>query len=670
MTNISMLLLILFGACAFGLSYLLYPKFYKDKTQRILAIFRFLSFLCLGFLLINPQIDTTSYKLEKPRLVFAFDDSKSIEKLAEPNEINGFLSRLEVNDQLNEAYSIDYLKFGSEVTLVEDKLSFTSKSTDISKPIDYLNTLEEEQVTTVLVTDGNQTLGEDYNLKSFRTGLNANILVVGDTTRYKDTKIDIVNANNYVYFNNKFPLEIFSSQNTKTSTKQKLTVSEANNTLVSKIVEIPAEGSLRTNLTIPAETVGIKTIKIVLEPIAEEKNTSNNSKTISIEVIDSRSKILLISDLIHPDIGFFNRILESSKDLELTIKTTEDDFDSYEYNLIILYQPQTTAERLLQDINKKGLNSFIIGGSHTDYSLLNRSELGFQKELVASNEDYSSFLNIDFSLFQVNDLDFNNFPPLVDQFGALNLTDNYSTLLEKKINGLKIDTPQWIFKTSNNQKTSILFGENIWRWRSSYYLEHSSFKNFDQTFQKIIQFLAQSKTKNTLVVDVDPLINSGEDKNLSLSYYNSNFESDTRFNFDIELFNEDSNTRENLRLIKLKDAYTLNLSQLGPGNYSYKISSQDVELSKAGNFQVLEYSNELQFENSNLNKLQKLVDIENLYLFKDREEFIDNLIANKPKPIQKSIKKTKSLIDIEWLILLLALTLSIEWFYRKYKGLI
>jgi hypothetical protein len=111
----------------------------------------------------------------------------------------------------------------------------------------------------------------------------------------------------------------------------------------------------------------MKVLEAKLEPLQNEKNLTNNKKSISLEVIDSRSKILLISDIIHPDLGFFKRILETNKELELFTKTTSDFIEYSEYDLLILYQPQSAFRKVFSEIKANQLNYFLIGGSQTDY---------------------------------------------------------------------------------------------------------------------------------------------------------------------------------------------------------------------------------------------------------------------------------------------------------------
>jgi len=192
MTSQLMLLLLLNLACAFGLTLILYRNLLKDKTQRVLALFRFLSFFLLGVLLINPEIDATSYSLEKSKLIFAFDNSESIKKLSKPYQINQFFNEIRNDQELNDSYTIDFISFGSNLISLEDSLTFSEPNTDISKLMEYVNSIEEDNTRLIISTDGNQTVGEDYSLKSFNSDISASALVLGDTISEVDSKIDLV----------------------------------------------------------------------------------------------------------------------------------------------------------------------------------------------------------------------------------------------------------------------------------------------------------------------------------------------------------------------------------------------------------------------------------------------------------------------------------------------
>jgi hypothetical protein len=61
----------------------------------------------------------------------------------------------------------------------------------------------------------------------------------------------------------------------------------------------------------------------------------------------------------------------------------------------------------------------------------------------------------------------------------------------------------------------------------------------------------------------------------------------------------------------------------------------------------------------------------NVYYPNQIERLIDVLTKEEQyKPIAKHTVQKSPLIDLKWLLILLAITLSTEWFVRKYNGLV
>ena len=96
-------------------------------------------------------------------------------------------------------------------------------------------------------------------------------------------------------------------------------------------------------------------------------------------------------------------------------------------------------------------------------------------------------------------------------------------------------------------------------------------------------------------------------------------------------------------------------------------------MTASGSFQILEYNVEQQFLNADIIKLKSIAETSNGIAFfpTQIDEMISTLISdNRFKTIQKSTKNIVPLIDWKYLLGLIALSLFIEWFIRKYNGLI
>ena len=92
-------------------------------------------------------------------------------------------------------------------------------------------------------------------------------------------------------------------------------------------------------------------------------------------------------------------------------------------------------------------------------------------------------------------------------------------------------------------------------------------------------------------------------------------------------------------------------------------AEQFIELSKDKN----------PFVNPDKNRLEQLASNTNGAVFypNQMEQLIKSLVENQNYiPIQKTTIKKSPLIDWSWLLLLLIASLAIEWFTRKYNGLL
>ena len=89
--------------------------------------------------------------------------------------------------------------------------------------------------------------------------------------------------------------------------------------------------------------------------------------------------------------------------------------------------------------------------------------------------------------------------------------------------------------------------------------------------------------------------------------------------------------------------------------------------------QVLEYNVEQQFLNANISKLQSVSNTTEArsYFINEVDGIINELLSdNRFKPVQKSSKNIVPLVDWKYLLFIIAICLSAEWFIRKYNGLI
>ena len=659
---------------AFAISYFQY--YYKAKSVRkkvtlILFLLRGLSIFLILLLLINPKLDIVETQNEKPLLSILVDDSKSISYFDENENVNEIVSRITTNKKLQDKFTIQQFGFGTDISL-KDSLSFSATNTNISNAIEGVQKLNNTKIAPIiLISDGNQTVGKDYEFINLQQSIYP--ISIGDTVSYTDLKISQINANRYSFIENKFPVEVLLTYDGKTSVNTQFTIQQNNNVVFRKPISFsPAKNSMTIETNLTASKEGVQFYKATIEKVNGEKNTENNQKTFSVEVINEQTKVLLLSSILHPDLGVLKKAIEANKKNSVVIKKI-DDFDNnfIDYQLVILYQPTNQFEKAITSITENNLNYFLVSGTSTDWNFINSKKLGYFKSALDESEAYSAIYNNQFLTFMQDDLGFDNLPPLNDKFGRITLENNLETLLYQRINGVETQQPLLSTFSNENQKVGLLFGEGIWKWRAASFLNTNSFSDFDAFIGNLVQYLASTKKRNRLEVNVESLYNANETINISAFYTDKNYQFDDRANLEITLINTQTNTQKKLPFSLANNSYQLEVNNLLPGDYTYKVSVLGQNIQKSGSFKITDYEVEEQFTNANTKKLQQLALKSNtsLYYQNDIDALIEELTNNKAYyTIQKQLKKEKELIEWKWLLFAILSLLTIEWFIRKYFG--
>src|SRR5690606_16947431 len=223
------------------------------------------------------------------------------------------------------------------------------------------------------------------------------------------------------------------------------------------------------------------------------------------------------------------------------------------------------------------------------------------------------------------------------------------------------------------RRAGILLGEGIWKWRAQTYLDNQSFADFDNFLGKLIQYLSSSQKKTRLNISYESFYNGNDDVMVTAQYFNKNYEFDADATINITVKNKETNTFRTFPFIRKSTNYEVDLSGLSAGDYSFTVKVANENISSSGEFKILEYNVEQQFLNANVGKLQNLATNSQgkAYFTNQTDVLIDDLLSSEQfVTIQKSSINIVPLVDWKFLLAIIILSLSTEWFLRKYNGLI
>ena len=339
-----------------------------------------------------------------------------------------------------------------------------------------------------------------------------------------------------------------------------------------------------------------------------------------------------------------------------------------DFQLVVFYQPNASFKKWM---TQRKSNFILISGTKTDWRFLNSLKRGLQKDAINQAENYSAFFNTDFTTFIQKDIQFNEFPPLEDKFGEIVISGEHQNLLYQKLKGIETEQPLVATFENNDEKWTTIFGEGIWKWRATSYLEETTFEPFDAFIGNIVKYTISNTKRNRLEVNLNKIYPANSTIDAIALYLDKNYQFDNRANLQLTVTNTETKNKKTIPFSLVNNAYKVSLEGLTAGNYAYKVTVDGQNITKSGRFKVTDYQVEEQFTSANTTNLKKLAVKSNGKVFykEESKKLLKELLANKDYyKTQKIKEKEENLINWQWLLFLIVGLLGLEWFIRKYIG--
>jgi hypothetical protein len=672
------------------LSWLLYrnnPLQFSAKWLNFLLFStRALLLFLILFLLLGPLFSWKQSIVNKPLLLIAVDNSKSMLLAKDSSEVRSKLyeNLLAFKESLKEKFEIREVLFDSKIK-DSDSINFTGKTSQMSLVFDEANEqfANEHGGSIVIVSDG--IVNKGVNPVYARKELNIPVYTIGigDTSSYKDLWIHHPRFNELVFEGNKFQLAASVQAEDLVGKNVDVQVLEDGKKIYSSSFRVNEKQILFPfSCELEAGKEGIHQYTIQLNRINGESTFANNQIKLAIQVLKSKQKIVIVYQNPHPDIAAIRRILEGNKNLQIEVTSlAEHQIGKIkEADLYILHQvPGIRAEGLglIKDLNEAGIPQLYILGAQTGILYLSQADLGLQIDGYRTGlNEVKAWKNDKFSLF-IEDKDLQSiekFPPLGAAFGNYKIPNGAEVLLYQQIGYVKTNYPLWFFNRQQLVKRGFICGEGIWRWKLAEFQQTNETKLLSQLLSKSVQVLAGKDDKSRFKVKpLKRIFEETESIQFEASYFNEAFEPDNNRELKLELKNAQGK-KYAFSFTKTELAYQLDAGLFDAGNYTYEASfegsSNEV---KKGSFTI----QSLQLEYLNTKADHAL--LRNLAL-DSKGEFVYmsemNELANKinasvaSRPLISEQEKNKELIHFKWLFFLLLTLMTLEWFIRKWNGFI
>jgi hypothetical protein len=658
----------------------------------ILGTARFIVMFLISFMLLSPFVRSISKEKEKPLIIFAIDNSQSVLLNTDSNAYRG--SFLQEADRLAKKLSaigeVRKYTFGNTLDQVEKDQDFsgmvkyTEQVTDMSGMIAELGNLYTNLNVgaLILATDGIYNTGANpfYQAKEWPHPVYT--IALGDTSSRKDLILAKVNFNRMVFLNNKFPVEVVVRANDAAGGTSRVKIFQDNNLLQTQDFSIDKNDFTSSfQFILDAKKSGLQKYQILLDPVEGELSTANNRKEIFVEVLDARSKVLLISGAPHPDISALNQAITANMNYEVDEMLLEDFQGRVEdYSMVILHQLPSIdepADALLRSITEKQIPALFILGLQSDYSRFNQWNPGLKVTTSTKPifEETMPWINPGFTAFSLSENTrawLSDLPPLVSPLGDYQVANAARVLLKQRIGSIESSRPMILFNETLDGRAGVITGEGIWKWRLYNYARAKDHQAFNELINKIVQYLSLKDQKKNFRIYHQTNFRETEPVVFDAEVYNESYELTNEPEVEMSIRDEED-VQFPFVFNKTGNAYHLDAGNFPPGNYTYQsqanfgtntfnasgqfsVSAIDLEaLNTVADhqllFQLAEASGGKMFYPANLDLLAE-----------------DVLSRDDIRPVTYTRKKYEDLLNNGWLLALILGLLTMEWFLRKRAG--
>ena len=679
------LLALAIGLVYASLLYLFSKKYSKGLTVLLFAL-RTIVVATVVMLFVNPYIKQRSYKIEKPIVILAQDNSESIVlskdsvfyKEKYPQLIDSIANVLEKD------YDVEKLLFGGSVILTDDfnsrhfdRPQGVEKSTAIerSRFLDKLEMTYSEQFTNisnvlntiqrqyfkknvgavVLISDGivNQGVNPELIIENYPFPIYS--VTLGDTVAYPSMVIKEVKYNKTVPANMLFPLRVTANATNYKGQDMNVIVKMDGNEVENVTIPVTSSRFSKTlDFNIDSGDEGTKQIDIIV---------GKSSKRIFVNVSDKKYRILCLARAPHPDIAAIKSALDDHFEFDVVYDNAGANNDLLvQYDLLILHDIAT----------RSSIPTLSIIGSNFDTFNESQDIVSIKRGAANTNLDVRGRFNNAFGLFTISsDIknELKSYPPLALPHCEIAFNGRHDDALLMNVMDIETPNPLLAFANDNDgNKHAFFFGTGCWRWKLYDYFHHKNNDGFNEIISKTVKYLLTEKDKELTINHKESYLNT-ESISISAELRNPSRELINEPDLHITI-----NNQYEYVFSKDENNYNLNIGMLPEGIYNYcaHTSFGGVDYKANGTFTVESIGIEAQDLTANIERMRSLAsqtggkhyyitDIQ--CIIKDLED--DSRITS----ISREDTRYDDLINLKWLFFSILALITIEWLLRKIFGI-
>ncbi len=615
-----------------------------------------------------------------PTLLILFDNSSSISAGSDSVRLSEQLNLIEsLKNEANGKYEVQYNTLDGRTLESINDLTFQQSSTNLNSAIRKTEQFNEGKnisalivVSDGIVTEGNSPTFYRYSHPIYTVGL-------GDTTVRMDLSIKDLYFNKISYQGNQFPVQVDIKNQGFMGQKSRVILKHNGSILESKTVSFSNASDIqKVDFLVSAEQKGTQRYQISIEPLEGEYNLTNNTRDLFVEIVEGKEKILLISKKPHPDIKAIRSAIETNENYSFDIfiagigsfPTTKEPYD------LIIYHQILPNDPLVESLNIPGQKTtaswyFFQSGQQGQLAI---NDIPVSVNPVPGEFDLSTpVFNTAFPYFQLSD-DLSSFlrnlPPVSIPFGNYILPANASPLLFQRVGSIETTKPLLVI-SSDEPKKGVMLGEGLWKWRLQDYRQHQNHILFNELISKTVQYLSTKTDKRKLrVYPVSSVFSQGE-ITFDTEIYNDLYE--RQYNIPIELVLENEAGEKTSYSFTPTEGYNrIYINNLPQGIYQFVASAtlSDKKEQITGQFVVENQPIELVDLQANHSMLRLLASKNGgAFVSGDNVSNLKDQFLNQVPPSRLEAQELQEpFLNLPWVLIVILIFASTEWFLRKYHG--
>lgn len=698
------IMILLAGALVLSFWTYIHARGVSARSRIILSSLRFLCFLILILVLLNPLFIISEQLTVPARISLILDNSQSTTLVKGDYEgeqryrqlVNGLL------DPDGAVSEIEWDIFGFDADLFEidpdddlvSSLTLDGTRTDIDRALTSYLELHDGSEALILFTDGIVTSGRDPSMTATRIPVPVFTIGIGDTSRLNDIAVQSVAHVPAASINSRIPVDVSVRNDGFPNMDIPVQLWEGETLIGEETIRSASMRSVRQlRFTLELEQEGLRAFRIHIPETEGEWTTDNNTYYFNVDVSDDRIRILHLSYAIHPDVRALRRLLEEDKQISLETRTwisgdrysegaLPDRADTLD--LVILHGfparqvPQDHARFVARQFADNAL--FVIAAPGQDLARLSSLLPG---RLPVRHQENHAWFEVQplFSAERADHpvLDFNRpddlrLPPLRGSIGNVQTTSIADVLMESAYRGTPAGTPLVAVQTTSDYHTAFFNGYNFYRWMLSP-REHT--RDFwEKLFNNMTKWSAATPDEQLLDLrPLEPSFQIGEPVRFRAYLRNEAFLPEENGVIELSLSDHLEQERRYIMSNDGRGWYSLEMDHLPEGSYRYQgraTRGERVIDEREGEFVIGGVNREFIRTIRNDDLLSFIAGrTGGTFLPHNQADHLPELLAEEIGVAQRTetVSRTIMIHRNPFWFLLILLLLTIEWVIRKYKSI-